>query len=185
MRVSAVGLCGSDRHWLLEGGMGDAAARASARARARVRGVDRLREREGERVAVIQPIQCGACDLVAAGLEHLCPAVRFAGHGSTDGALRTLLSWPERLVSPGARRRSPMSRAPSPEPLGVALHALDLGHVRPGAGAGVFGCGRLGLLLVAAPAHLPASPIVATDLLAHRVACSRGRSARRMLASRG
>ena len=34
------------------------------------------------------------------------------------------------------------------EPLGVALHALDLGLVRPGTAAGVFGCGPLGLLLV-------------------------------------
>ena len=54
----------------------------------------------------------------------------------------------------------------------MALHAFDLGHVRPGAGAGVFGCGPLGLLLVQLLRMAGASPIVATDPLAHRVAAA-------------
>jgi L-iditol 2-dehydrogenase len=54
----------------------------------------------------------------------------------------------------------------------VALHAFDLAHVRPGAGAGVFGCGPLGLLLVQLLHMAGASPIVATDTLPHRVAAA-------------
>ena len=124
-----------------------------------------------ERVAVDPAVPCGACELCAAGLEHLCPAVRFAGHGATDGALRTLLPWPERLLHPVPETLTDIEAALA-EPLGVALHAFDLGHVRPGAGAGVFGCGPLGLLLVQLLHMAGASPIVATDLLAHRVAAA-------------
>ncbi len=32
------------------------------------------------------------------------------------------------------------------EPLGVALHAVDLGHIRPGMRIGVFGCGSVGVM---------------------------------------
>ena len=171
VRVSAVGLCGSDRHWLLEGGIGDAELEQPLVLGHEFAGVVASGAREGERVAVDPAVPCGACDLCAAGLEHLCPAVRFAGHGSTDGALRTLLPWPERLVHPVPETLTDVEAALA-EPLGVALHALDLGHVRPGAGAGVFGCGPLGLLLVQLLRMVGASPIVATDVLAHRVAAA-------------
>ena len=59
------------------------------------------------------------------------------------------------------------------EPLGVALHALDLAPIAVGARAGVYGCGPLGLLLVQLLRLSGASVIVATDRLAHRVAAAR------------
>jgi L-iditol 2-dehydrogenase len=171
VRVSAVGLCGSDRHWLLEGGIGDAQLERPLVLGHEFAGVVASGAREGERVAVDPAVPCGACDLCAAGLEHLCLGMRFAGHGSTDGALRTLLPWPERLVHQVPETLTDVEAALA-EPLGVALHALDLGHVLPGAAAGVFGCGPLGLLLVQLLRMVGASPIVATDVLAHRVAAA-------------
>ena len=137
-------------------------ARASTRARARVRGRRRLGPARGRTRCGRSRRSMRRCDLCTAGLEHLCPAVRFAGHGSTDGALRTLLPWPERLLHPVPETLTDVEAALA-EPLGVALHAFDLGHVRPGAGAGVFGCGPLGLLLVQLLRTAGASPIVATD----------------------
>jgi L-iditol 2-dehydrogenase len=59
------------------------------------------------------------------------------------------------------------------EPLGVALHALDLAPIAVGARAGVYGCGPLGLLLVQLLHLGGASVIVATDRLTHRVAAAR------------
>ncbi len=171
MRVSTVGLCGSDRHWLLEGGIGDARLEHPLVLGHEFAGVVASGRREGERVAVDPAVPCRVCDLCTAGLGHLCPAVRFAGHGSTDGALRTLLPWPEHLLHPVPETLTEVEAALA-EPLGVALHAFDLGHVRPGVGAGVFGCGPLGLLLVQLLHVAGASPIVAVDLLAHRVAAA-------------
>src|SRR6266511_6124124 len=54
------------------------------------------------------------------------------------------------------------------EPLGVALHALDLGHLKAGASVGVFGCGPIGLLLVQLARSVAAGPVIATDPLPHR-----------------
>jgi L-iditol 2-dehydrogenase len=55
------------------------------------------------------------------------------------------------------------------EPLGVALHAIDLAGPMDGASLGVIGCGPIGLLLMAALRDLGVGRIVATDPLPHRL----------------
>jgi L-iditol 2-dehydrogenase len=57
----------------------------------------------------------------------------------------------------------------------VALHAVDLAHVRPGATVGVFGCGPIGLLAVQAARLAGAGRVLATDLPSrpHRLEAAR------------
>lgn len=167
IRVTAVGLCGSDRHWLTEGGIGDAVLEAPLVLGHEFAGVVAAGARTGERVVLDPAIACAECRVCRAGLPHLCPRMRFAGHGETDGALRTLIAWPAALAHrvPDAL---PDDQAPLLEPLGVALHALDLGHVGSGSTAAVFGCGPIGLLLVQALRSAGASVVLATEPLAHR-----------------
>lgn len=180
VRVTAVGLCGSDRHWFVEGGIGDAVLRSPLVLGHEFAGVVAAGPRAGERVVLDPAVPCGRCAACLSELPHLCLVPRFAGHGSTDGALRTLVAWPEELahVLPDA---VPDAEAPLLEPLGVALHALDLGHVGPGTTAGVFGCGPLGLLIVQALRAVGASVEVATDRLAHRVEAAAALGAERAL----
>ena len=59
------------------------------------------------------------------------------------------------------------------EPLGVAMHAVDLAHLRPGMHIGVFGCGPIGLLVIQLARRAGATRIVATDRLLHRVEAAR------------
>jgi L-iditol 2-dehydrogenase len=171
VRPTAVGLCGSDRHWVLEGGIGDAGLVRPLVLGHEFVGTIESGPRAGERVALDPAIPCARCARCLAGQRHLCLDLRFAGHGDTDGALRSLLAWPERLAHPLPDSISDAEGALL-EPLGVALHALDLGHVRPGTSAGVFGCGPIGLLLVRLLSRMGISPLVATDRLAHRVAAA-------------
>ena len=147
LRVAAVGLCGSDLHWFAEGGIGDAVLERPLVLGHEPVAVVAEGPRAGERVAVDPAIPCGRCVPCLGGDEPLCLACRFAGHGSTDGALRELMPWPERLLHPLPDSLSD-AEAVLLEPLGVALQALELGRVGPGASAGVYGCGPLGLLLV-------------------------------------
>ena len=171
VRVNAVGLCGSDRHWLLEGGIGDAMLERPLVLGHEFAGTVASGPRTGERVALDPAVPCGACAVCLAGLPHLCPNLSFAGHGSTDGALRSLLAWPERLAHALPDGLSDVEAALL-EPLGVALHALDLGHVRSGTSAGVFGCGPIGLLVIQALRAAGVETVVATDPLAHRAAAA-------------
>jgi L-iditol 2-dehydrogenase len=167
VRVTAVGLCGSDRHWFLEGGIGDAVLDRPLVLGHEFVGTIESGDRAGERVALDPAVPCGRCSVCLGGNPHLCPELRFAGHGSADGALRTSLAWPNRLAHalPDGLSDAEGSLL---EPLGVALHALDLAKAQPGSTAGVFGCGPLGLLLIQALRAAGVEKVVASDPLPHR-----------------
>ncbi len=168
LRVRAVGLCGSDRHWFSEGAIGDARlTRPLVLGHEFVATID-SGPRSGERVAVDPASPCGSCELCQRGMAHLCLNLRFAGHGTTDGALRTLMAWPSNLVHP-IPDSIPDDEGTLLEPLGVALHALELGHGGLHASAGVFGCGPIGLLLIQALRASGALVVLASDVLVHRV----------------
>jgi L-iditol 2-dehydrogenase len=50
------------------------------------------------------------------------------------------------------------------EPLGVAIHTVDLAHLRPGSSVGVFGAGPIGLFCLQVAKAAGAARLVATDL---------------------
>src|SRR5262249_55978551 len=101
------------------------------------------------------------------GYRNLCTRIRFAGHGDQDGALREFLAWPSGLLHPLPDSVTDTDGALL-EPLGVAIHALDLGHVRLGARVAVVGCGPIGLLLTAGLRTPGAGPTPAFEPLPHR-----------------
>ena len=118
-------------------------------------------------MAVDPALPCGACGVCATGHRNLCPQVRFAGHGDVDGGLRDLLAWPDAALHP-LPDALPLAEATLLEPLGVALHAMDLAHVRLAAVVTVVGCGPIGLLLVQLARTAGATRVVAVEPLAHR-----------------
>ena len=167
VQVRAVGLCGSDAHWYNEGGIGESGPGNGLVLGHEIAGEIASGPRLGERVVVDPAIPCRRCELCRAGRENLCPRVRFAGHGDTDGGLTSFLVWPERSLTPLPENLT-FQQGTLLEPLGVALHAVDLVGGVTGAKVAVVGLGPIGLLLVAAIAG-DAARVVATDLLAHRV----------------
>src|SRR5438128_3985305 len=100
VRVTAVGICGSDLHWWGEAGIGDAALAEPLVLGHEAAGVIEDGPRRGERVAIDPAISCGACRPCLAGYRNLCVRIRFAGHGSQDGAMRDFLSWPSGSLHP-------------------------------------------------------------------------------------
>ena len=172
IRITAVGLCGSDLHWYRVAGIGDASLTRPLVLGHEFVGVILDGPRAGERVVADPADPCERCESCYAGASNVCLATRFAGFGTTDGALRSVMPWPARLL-----HRLPDGvgdvEATLLEPLGVALHALDLAPIAVGGRAGVYGCGPLGLLLVQLLRLAGASVIVATDPHPHRVAAAR------------
>jgi L-iditol 2-dehydrogenase len=167
VRVTAVGICGSDLHWWGEAGIGDATLAQPLILGHEAAGVIVDGPRSGERVAIDPSIPCGACRSCRDGHRNLCTRIRFAGHGRQDGALREFMTWPSDLLHPLPDALTDADGAVL-EPLGVAIHALDLGHVRLGASVAVVGCGPIGLLLVQVLRAAGAGLVTAFDLLAHR-----------------
>lgn len=171
VRVGAVGLCGSDLHWWTEGSIGDAVLAAPLVLGHEVAGTVADGPRAGQAVALDPAVPCGRCEVCSSGHRNLCPQVVFAGHGTTDGGLRELVAWPDAQVHALPDGMS-AATASVLEPLGVAVHALDLAHVRLGSSVAVVGCGPIGLLLVQAARAAGATTVVAVEPLAHRRAAA-------------
>jgi L-iditol 2-dehydrogenase len=164
VHVKAVGICGSDLHWFSEGGIGDAQldhplVLGHEFAGTTVRGIP---------VAVDPAIPCGHCECCRNGNPNLCETLAFAGHGMTDGALREKMAWPASNLFEIPDSIS-FSDGAMLEPLGVAIHAVDLSHLKAGMIVGVYGCGTIGLMIIQLANLCGASCIIATDKLPHRV----------------
>ena len=175
IRVSAVGLCGSDAHWYEHGSTDDSKLEHPLILGHEFAGTVQTGPWAGRRVAVDPAVPCLSCDACQDGLAHLCRNVEFAGHGRTDGALRPYMTWPERCLVPLPDGVTDAEGALL-EPLGVALHAIDLARgLRPAdhwESVGVFGSGPIGLLLIAALKSSGISNIIATDRLGHRLSAA-------------
>jgi len=167
--VTAVGICGSDLHWYAEGGIGDARL---AEAPGLVPGHEMAGvTADGTLVALDPAAPCHHCDMCRAGHHNLCPNISFAGHGTTDGGLCERVAWPDNQLVPLPDGLSAADGAML-EPLGVAVHAMDLAHPRPGMTVAVAGCGPIGLLLVQLARACGAHYVLAADPLEHRRAAA-------------
>ena len=164
IRVKSVGVCGSDLHWFSEGSIGDAKLEHPLVLGHEFAGVTE----DGQRVAIDPAISCGHCEFCEHGHPNLCANLIFAGHGKHDGALREWMVWSEKSLFPIPDSISDDDGALL-EPLGVAIHAVDLGKLKAGMTVGVFGCGPIGLLILQIAKLSGAATIIATDKFAHRV----------------
>jgi L-iditol 2-dehydrogenase len=106
--------------------------------------------------------------------------LRFAGHGSEDGALREFIAWPGECLHPLPESLSETEGAML-EPLGVALHAVDLSKLQIGMTVGVFGCGPIGLLILQLARLAGARSLIATDRLRHRLEAAQSLGATRVV----
>ena len=172
LRITAVGLCGSDLHWLSDGAIGDARLVKPLVLGHEFAGVIESGELRGQRVAVEPSVGCGQCEFCLEGNPNLCLNQRFAGHDLEDGALREYMAWPVESLFPLPASLTDIDGVML-EPLGVAIHAVDLGHLRPGMTIGVFGCGPIGLLVMQVARTAGAAAIVVTDKLPHRLEAAR------------
>jgi L-iditol 2-dehydrogenase len=176
IRVKAVGICGSDLHWLSEGGIGDAVLEHPL-----VLGHEFAAELEnGQRVAVDPAVPCRQCEFCLHGHPNLCPEVRFAGFGEVDGAMCEVMAWDAKYLVPIPDSLT-YSDGAMLEPLGVALHAVDLAHLKAGMTVGVFGCGPIGLLIIQLAKLSGAKEVIATDKLTHRVEAAKAYGANKAL----
>lgn len=169
LKVRAVGVCGSDLHHYLEGAIGSTQAQAPF-----VLGHEFAAEvveggelPPGTIVAVDPSRPCGACEWCLAGHSNLCPHVRFAGVPPRPGALAEFVTArPEELVP--VPEGFDAATAALLEPLGVAVHALDLARLRPMESVAVLGAGPIGLLILQVARWCGAGEITVVDPVAYR-----------------
>lgn len=167
LAVTSVGICGSDLHWFSDGGIGENRIEHPVVPGHEFAAVAVTGPYAGRRVAVDPAIPCLKCEMCRHGHHNLCPTVQFAGHGTLDGALRAHLHWPDRLLHPLPEDLSDDAGALL-EPLGVAIHAVGLGHVRPGCDVLVVGAGPIGVLALQVARQSGAARVFVVEPLEHR-----------------
>ena len=184
LRVTAVGICGSDLHWVTGSGTTAAVLDKPLVVGHEFAGVVESGDLAGRRVAVDPAIACGECEHCLEGNPNLCLNLRFAGPEAEDGALREYMAWPEKTLYPLPDALTDIDGVML-EPLGVAVHAVDLGHLRTAMTVGVFGLGPVGLLMMQVARAAGATCIVATEKLPHRLEAARALGANHVFQADG
>ena len=184
LRVTSIGVCGSDLHWFAESGIGDARLSRPLVLGHEFAGVALMGKYKGRRVAVDPAIACGECEFCVEGNPNFCSNMHFAGHGADDGAMRECMAWPEHLMFPLPDAINDADGVML-EPLGVAIHAVDLGHIRPGMSVAIFGNGPIGLLTLQMARLAGAADLFATEVLPHRIDAARNYGATNVIKADG
>ncbi|MFB8190998.1 L-idonate 5-dehydrogenase [Microbacterium sp. NPDC055988] len=172
LRVSYVGICGSDLHYYFHGANGEYTIREPLTPGHELSGVVDLdpsgRLAPGTPVTV-HPARYGA---EVPGLEdhpHLRPGGDYFGSAAADphrqGGASELLIVEDHMVRvlPASL---PLERAALAEPLAVAIHAVSLAGDIAGKRVLVIGAGPIGLLVVAAALKAGAAVVGASDVRA-------------------
>lgn len=152
--VTAVGICGSDLHTYLNGEIGGTVAESPLilghEAAGRVVALGPGVESDftvGQPVAIDPGLPCGVCELCLDGYPNLCTNLHFIGLWPRHGALRTQMVHPARYCVALPDSIDPLSAALL-EPLGVALHAINLAKIKVNDDVLIIGCGAIGLLII-------------------------------------
>jgi L-iditol 2-dehydrogenase len=180
LRVKTTGICGSDLHSYQDARIGDTPIEGpfvighefSAVVEAAGPGAaDGWHQplTAGTRVAVDPAQPCGRCELCDQGHPNLCLRLHFCGNYPDGGSLCEWLHMPARSCYPIPDAIDDTHGALI-EPLGVAVHAVDLARIRVGDTVSIIGAGAIGLLILQLVRLSGASTVFVADPLPWRLA---------------
>ena len=182
LRVKVTGVCGSDLHSYQDARIGDTPIHGPLILGHEFSGVvqtvgpDSLDGnfeplKGGTRVAVDPAQPCGRCEFCEKGHPNLCRRLHFCGNYPDGGSLCEWMHMPARSCFPVPDGIDDESAALL-EPLGVAIHAVDLARLKVASSVAILGAGPIGLLLLQLAKLSGASPIFVTDRLPWRLAAA-------------
>ncbi|KPM43760.1 putative D-xylulose reductase A [Neonectria ditissima] len=171
IRISYVGVCGSDVHFWNHGGvtrkvseeeplvMGHEASGIVHSVGSAVASV-----KPGDRVAIEPGFPCRRCKRCKAGKYNLCPKMHFAADPPrAHGALCRLFKIPEDFAYKIPDSLS-LQEAVLVEPLSVAVHGVRLSELKLGQSVLVLGSGTIGLLAAATAKAFGARAVFIADI---------------------
>jgi L-iditol 2-dehydrogenase len=180
LRVTAVGVCGSDLHTYKDGGIGDAIVQSPLILGHEFAGVieavgedniggDFKPLSPGMRVAVDPAQPCWRCEMCEQGHPNLCHRLHFCGSYPDQGSLCQWMRMPARACFPVSDKIDDASAALL-EPLGIAIHAVDLAKIRVADSVAILGAGCVGLSILQLVKLSGAQPIFISDKFPWRLA---------------
>ncbi len=173
LKIASVGTCGSDVHYYLEGAIGDQMVTAPIvmghefSAWIAELGEEVTELTPGQLVSVEPAIPCGVCESCQHGHPNLCSDVRFCGTPPIDGVFAEYAVMPAENCFVLPEGLTPDEGALL-EPLGVAIHTVDLAHLKAGQTVAVLGAGPIGLLTAMMARVAGAAEVYMTEPLGYR-----------------
>ena len=173
VRVSAIGICGSDMHAYSEGAVGESPCHypmvighepsgVVVKTGAGVTGIS-----PGDRGALEPALYCYHCEFCMRGQHNICAHLRFMSSGREPGYFREYVNVPVQNFLPIPAEMS-LEQAALVEPVSIALHSMVFARVKLGETVIVFGAGPIGLLTIAVLRLSGAGRIWAVEPVPHR-----------------
>ena len=179
LRVSAVGICGSDLQYYSAGRIGGDVVRYpfiighECVAEVEETGKNSRRVQPGDRVVVDPAVYCGSCDQCRGGRPHTCLNLRFLGcPGQLDGSLAEFIVMPESQCYL-LEEDTDMKRGILAEPLSIGIYAVRLLGSLPVSSIAILGSGPIGLSVALAAGDRGVRKIYMTDKIDSRLEASR------------
>ena len=173
LRITAVGVCGSDIHTYQDARIGDTVVEtplilghefAGVVEAVGADGLDGNAQplQVGARVAIDPAQPCGRCEMCEQGHPNLCHRLHFCGTYPDAGSLSEYMIMPARSCFPIPDDMDDASAALL-EPLGIAIHAVDLAKLRVADSVVILGAGPIGLYILQMAKLAGAQPIYVVD----------------------
>lgn len=173
VRISAVGVCGSDTHFFHEGHIGDMVVKdplilghESAGTIVAV-GANVSPERVGERVSIEPQKPCRVCEYCKGGQYNLCPNIEFYAAPPIHGAFAEYAAIESDFAYAVPDHVSDDSAALM-EPLSVAIATCRKAAVMPGSRVLIAGAGPIGILVAKVARIYGAVNVTVSDPAPHR-----------------
>jgi len=179
VRMGAVGVCGSDVHYYVSGGIGAMRVEypftVGHEGAGVVSGIGQAVKsvKEGDRVALDPAISCEQCDQCLAGRPNTCRQLRFIScPGEATGCLCEYVVMPERNCYPIPDSLT-LEQAAVAEPLAIGLYAVRQSVPMKGARIAILGAGPIGLSVLICAVAGGAGRVYVTEKVDERAAAAR------------
>jgi len=179
IRMSVVGICGSDVHYFTKGKIGSQQVKYPFTVGHEGAGVVLetgaavTRVKPGDRIAIEPAMSCGECDQCLAGRRNTCRKIRFLGcPGQAEGALSEFIVMPEENCIPLTGRLTPDHGSIS-EPLAIGIYSVKKSGNIHGARIGILGFGPIGMSVMLAAKTNGVNKIYVTDKIGERLAIAK------------
>lgn len=179
LRLTAIGVCGSDIHYYTEGKIGSQVVQYPFRVGHECAAVvektgSRVRDlKPGDRVAVDPAMWCNACDQCRAGRFHTCRNLKFLGcPGQAEGCLSEYIVMPAESCFKVPDGMSD-ELAALIEPLAIGVYAAAQSRDLKGCTVGILGAGPIGLSILLAAKAQGAKAFYVTDKIDARLKAAR------------
>jgi L-iditol 2-dehydrogenase len=175
IRMSVVGICGSDIHYYTRGQIGSQIVKYPFTVGHEGAGIvistgkDVTKVKPGDYVAIEPAMPCHECDQCLSGRHHTCRKLRFLGcPGQAEGCLMEYIVMPEDSCFPLKGKLTPDNGSIS-EPLAIGVYSVKKSGPLRGLNIGILGFGPIGMSVMLAAGTQDPGKIFVTDKIDERL----------------